>query len=73
MNQPLLILVVLILHINFIIANNSFEVIGMTEDQKQQEQREKNKFNNQTNGTKLENQNQTHNSKKEGLGQNTKR
>lgn len=68
-----MILVVAFLHRNFIIANNTFEVIGMTEDQKQQEQREKNKFNNKTNATKLENQNQSHNSKKEGLGQNTKR
>lgn len=34
---------------------------------------EKNKFNNQTNSTKVINQNDTHNSKKEGLGPNTKR
>jgi len=45
----------------------------MLENEKQEEQREKNKFNNKTNSTKVQDQNQTHNSKKEGLGPNTKR
>lgn len=39
----------------------------------QEEQRSKNKFNNQTNSGKVQNQNETHNSRKEGLGPNTKR
>lgn len=40
---------------------------------RQQEQRSKNKFNNETNSQKVQNQNDTHNSIKEGMGPNTKR
>ncbi|WP_313525223.1 hypothetical protein [Anaerotignum sp.] len=40
---------------------------------RQQEQRSKNKFNNETNSQKVQNQNETHNSIKEGMGPNTKR
>ncbi|WP_312046626.1 hypothetical protein [Anaerotignum sp.] len=40
---------------------------------KQQEQRSKNKFNNETMSQKVQNQNDTHNSVKEGMGPNTKR
>ena len=40
---------------------------------RQQEQRSKNKFNNETNSQKVQNQNATHNSVKEGMGPNTKR
>ena len=43
------------------------------ESMKQEEQRSKNKFNNQTLSEKVENQNDTHNAKKEALGPNTKR
>jgi|GEM_PF-6895655 hypothetical protein len=45
----------------------------MLDNMKQAEQEEKNKFNNGTNSTKVRKQNETHNSKKEGLGPNTKR
>ncbi len=40
---------------------------------RQEEQDSKNKFNNETNSQKVQNQNATHNSIKEGLGPNTKR
>ncbi len=40
---------------------------------RQQEQGSKNKFNNETNSQKVQNQNGTHNSVKEGMGPNTKR
>lgn len=45
------------------------------EKMQEQEQRSKNKFNSQKNtkSTKVQNQNDTHNSAKEGLGPNTKR
>lgn len=43
------------------------------DNMKKAEQEENNKFNSVTNSTKVRNQNQTHNSKKEGLGPNTKR
>jgi hypothetical protein len=39
----------------------------------EQEYREKEKYNSITNAMHVENQNQTHNAKKEGLGPNTKR
>lgn len=45
----------------------------MWEKERKAEQRAKNRFNNQTNSQKLRNQNETHNSVKEGLGPNTKR
>lgn len=56
-------------------GENNVEVIGMKkkESMKQEEQRSKNKFNNQTLSEKVENQNDTHNAKKEALGPNTKR
>lgn len=40
---------------------------------RQQEQKCKNKFNNETSSQKVQNQNGTHNSVKEGMGPNTKR
>lgn len=40
---------------------------------RQQEQISKNKFNNESKSQKVQNQNGTHNSVKEGLGPNTKR
>ncbi|WMI80362.1 hypothetical protein [Anaerotignum sp. MB30-C6] len=40
---------------------------------RQQEQRSKNKFNNETKSQKVQNQNDSHNSIKEGMGPNTKR
>jgi hypothetical protein len=40
---------------------------------KKEEQREQDKFNNDTQSTEVRNQNHTHNSKKEGLGPNTNR
>jgi hypothetical protein len=61
------------LYIHLIMENTIYEVIMMTEKERQQEQRQKNRFNNQTNSTKVQGQNQTHNSKKEGFGPNTKR
>ncbi|AMJ41898.1 hypothetical protein SDC9_122286 [bioreactor metagenome] len=46
----------------------------MEKNQKrQEEQRSKNKFNNETTSQKVQNQNDTHNSVKEGMGPNTKR
>lgn len=45
----------------------------MQEKERQAEQRAKNKFNNRTTSKKVQNQNETHNSRKEGLGPNTKR
>lgn len=45
----------------------------MTDDKRTEEQSQKNKYNNKTNSQKVQNQNDTHNSIKEGLGQNTKR
>lgn len=46
-------------------------------DEKQREERqqkkENEKFNSITNKVKVENQNQTHNSRREGMGPNTKR
>lgn len=45
----------------------------MSDDNTTEEQRFKNKFNNKTNSQKVQNQNDTHNSVKEGKGPNTKR
>jgi len=45
----------------------------MSDDKRLEEQSFKNKFNNKTNSEKVQNQNETHNSIKEGLGPNTKR
>ncbi|MCI1958374.1 MAG: hypothetical protein LKJ25_01960 [Clostridia bacterium] len=45
----------------------------MLENEKYEEQRFKDKFNNEINSKKVKNQNETHNSRKEGLGPNTKR
>lgn len=45
----------------------------MQEKERQAEQRAKNKFNNRTTSQKVQNQNEAHNSRKEGLGANTKR
>lgn len=42
-------------------------------ESRQEEQRSKNKFNNETKSQKVQNQNDTHNSVKEGMGPNTKR
>lgn len=43
------------------------------EQKRQEEQNSKNKFNNETKSRKVQNQNATHNSVKEGMGPNTKR
>lgn len=45
----------------------------MNEMEKRQEKKEQEKFNNVTQKTKPENQNQTHNSVQEGMGSNTMR
>ena len=45
----------------------------MLENEKQEEQRFKDKFNSEGKSKKVQNQNDTHNSRKEGLGPNTKR
>ena len=45
----------------------------MTENNKQEEQKFKNKFNSDTKSDKVPHQNDTHNSRKEGLGPNTRR
>ncbi|MEA4973038.1 MAG: hypothetical protein VB119_07615 [Candidatus Metalachnospira sp.] len=45
----------------------------MSDDKRIEEQRSKDKFNNKTNSQKVQNQNDTHNSIKEGFGPNTKR
>lgn len=45
----------------------------MSDENRTEEQRSKNKYNNKTNSQKVQNQNDTHNSAKEGLGPNTKR
>lgn len=45
----------------------------MIENNKQEEQKFKNKFNSATKSDKVQNQNETHNSRKEGLGPNTRR
>ncbi len=43
------------------------------ENEFKEQKRQHEKFNSVTNSNKVENQNQTHNVKKEGLGKNTKR
>lgn len=57
----------------FDMAKNTHEVIKMKENKNEEEQEFKNKFNSGTNSQKVQNQNDTHNSVKEGLGPNTKR
>ncbi|MFV0314872.1 MAG: hypothetical protein ACK5I7_07165 [Anaerotignum sp.] len=42
-------------------------------EKKEQEQSSKNKFNNETKSQKVQNQNRTHNSVKEGMGVHAKR
>lgn len=63
------------MHSFLALIHNTIEVIKMDKS-KQEKQVQKNSnetFNNITEKVRLENQNQTHNSRREGMGPNTKR